>query len=93
MINFRWNILYVLAGNGPMKGVSLKAELEDYYEKEIYHGRMYPNLNTLVDRGLIDKEERDKRTLAFEAARRELVSRRDAAYKGDRRWSREGGRS
>ncbi|EMA56618.1 transcriptional regulator PadR family protein [Halococcus thailandensis JCM 13552] len=34
-------------------GLELKDELEEYYEKEIHHGRLYPNLDTLVDKGLV----------------------------------------
>jgi DNA-binding PadR family transcriptional regulator len=29
---------------------------------DINHGRLYPNLDELVDRGLIEKSELDKRT-------------------------------
>jgi len=36
-------------------GLAIKDELENYYEKEIHHGRLYPNLDTLVEKGLIEK--------------------------------------
>lgn len=43
-------------------GLAIKRELEDRYGKKVNHGRLYPNLNVLVDRGLIEKSELDKRT-------------------------------
>jgi|APHM01.1.fsa_nt_gi Predicted transcriptional regulators len=46
-------------------GLAVKEELEKYYESEIQHGRLYPNLDTLVDEGFIDKGEIDKRTNSY----------------------------
>lgn len=43
-------------------GLAVKEEIEGYYESEIHHGRLYPNLDTLVEKGLIDKDEKDRRT-------------------------------
>jgi len=40
----------------------LKEKLGDYYEGEINHGRLYPNLEELVEMGLIDEGEIDERT-------------------------------
>jgi len=43
-------------------GLAIKEDLEEMYGEEVNHGRLYPNLDTLVDAGLIEKSERDKRT-------------------------------
>lgn len=43
-------------------GLGIKDELNDYYSQEVNHGRLYPNLDKLVNRGLVDKSERDRRT-------------------------------
>ncbi|UHQ96487.1 PadR family transcriptional regulator [Natrinema halophilum] len=43
-------------------GIGIKDELESYYGKEVNHGRLYPNLDELVDLGLIEKGSRDRRT-------------------------------
>lgn len=40
--------------------------LEDYYGNEVNHGRLYPNLDELVERDLIAKSELDKRTNEYE---------------------------
>lgn len=51
-----------LQNDGP-KGLAIKRELEQtYYGEEINHGRFYPNLDTLVDRGLVAKGQDDRRT-------------------------------
>lgn len=46
----------------PTYGLRLKEKLESEFGKEVNHGRLYPNLDTLQDRGLIEKSELDKRT-------------------------------
>ncbi|WP_227376436.1 PadR family transcriptional regulator [Haladaptatus halobius] len=58
---FQRNILVVLTKE-PMYGLAIKRELEDFYDAEVNHGRLYPNLDTLVERGLVEKSELDKRT-------------------------------
>ena len=58
---FQQNILTILAEE-PMYGLAVKRELEAYYGSEVNHGRLYPNLDDLVDDGLIEKSELDKRT-------------------------------
>lgn len=62
---FQQNILVILAEE-PMYGLAIKRHLEDYYETEVNHGRLYPNLDDLVDIGLIEKSELDKRTNQYE---------------------------
>jgi len=47
-------------------GLAIKRELERVYGEEILHGRLYPNLDDLVDAGLVEKGELDKRTNSYE---------------------------
>ena len=47
-------MLYVIAGLDEPHGLAIKEELEGYYESEVNHGRLYPNLDTLVEKGLRD---------------------------------------
>ena len=58
---FQKNILTVLAEQARY-GLAIKRELEDYYADEVNHGRLYPNLDDLVTKGLVEKSELDKRT-------------------------------
>ncbi len=58
---FQQNILVILAEE-PRYGLAIKRELEAYYDSEVNHGRLYPNLDELVEQGLLEKSELDKRT-------------------------------
>lgn len=57
--------LVVVAGLDEPHDLAIKEELEAYYETEIQHGRLYPNLDELVDKGLIKKDEKDGRTNVY----------------------------
>jgi len=88
LTGFQRDLLYVISGSERPHGLAIKEELEDYYEKEIHHGRLYPNLDTLVEKALIEKGEQDRRTNFYTMTargRRELQARRDweAKYLGD----------
>jgi len=61
MTAFQQNILAILAEE-PMYGLAIKRELEEYYGAEVNHGRLYPNLDELVELGFVEKSELDKRT-------------------------------
>ncbi|MEF8756986.1 MAG: PadR family transcriptional regulator [Halobacteriales archaeon] len=62
---FQQNILTILSKD-PMYGLAVKRELEEYYDEEVNHGRLYPNLDDLVDLGLVEKSQLDKRTNQYE---------------------------
>lgn len=67
---FQRDLLYVLAGIEDGKhdephGLAIKEALEDYYYREIHHGRLYPNLDTLTDEGLVEKGKQDQRTNSY----------------------------
>ncbi len=62
---FQQNILAILSEEA-MYGLAIKRELESYYGSEVNHGRLYPNLDDLVDDGLVEKSELDKRTNQYE---------------------------
>jgi DNA-binding PadR family transcriptional regulator len=84
LTGFQRDLLYVIAGKDEPHGLAIKEELESYYEKEIHHGRLYPNLDTLVDKGLVDKGQRDRRTNYYaltDRGRREIEARRE--WEGD----------
>lgn len=61
------DILYVTAGLKEPHGLAVKDERDDYYDQEINHGRLYPNL---VEKGLLEKGELDKRTNAYTVTQR-----------------------
>lgn len=65
---FQADILRVLAREGALKGLDIKAEIESAYGTEIRHGRLYPNLDELAHRELIRKGTFDRRTNRYELA-------------------------
>lgn len=80
LTGFQRDLLYVITGKDEPHGLAIKDDLEDYYEKEIHHGRLYPNLDTLVEKGLITKGQKDRRTNSYEISERgerELEARRE----------------
>lgn len=80
LTGFQRDQLYVMTGVDDPHGLAIKEELEEYYEKEIHHGRLYPNLDTLVEKGLVEKGELDRRTNFYTVTRRgtrEIEARRE----------------
>ena len=76
---FQRDLLWALSHENARKGTALKADLSGYYGETINHSRLYQNLDTLVERDLVAKQPRDKRTNEYsltETARRALGSRR-----------------
>lgn len=76
---FQRDILRLLEREDHQKGTSIRAGLEAYYQTGVTHGRLYPNLDQLVEKGLVEKGERDNRTndYALTDAARDALARRD----------------
>nr|WP_136718463.1 PadR family transcriptional regulator [Halorientalis salina] len=66
LLTFEKEILYAIAelevSSQESYGLGIKRELEAVLDEDINHGRLYPNLDNLVSKGLIEKSELDKRT-------------------------------
>ena len=80
LTGFQRDTLYVIAGMDSPKGLAIKEKLDDYYASEINHGRLYPNLDTLVDMGLVKKGVIDDRTNSYsitEKGKELLAERRE----------------
>lgn len=80
LTGFQRDLLYVIVGKDDPHGLAIKEELEKYYEREIHHGRLYPNLDTLVEKGLVEKGQQDRRTNYYTVTRRghrEIEARQD----------------
>lgn len=80
LTSFQRDLLVIVAGLDEPNGLEIKDELEEYYQSDIRHGRLYPNLDTLVEMGLIEKGTHDQRTNKYvlrERGRRELAQRRE----------------
>lgn len=80
LTGFQRDIMYLVAGLDEPHGLAIKDELETYYESEIHHGRLYPNLDELVKKGLVKKGKKDRRTNVYrltDRGLRELQDRRE----------------
>ena len=80
LTGFQRDLLYCIAGTEEPYGLGIKAELEPYGDTEVNHGRLYPNLDTLIDKGYVTKSKLDDRTNRYEltdAARSVLAERRE----------------
>ena len=80
LTGFQRDLLYVAVGKDEPHGLAIKDALDEYYESEIHHGRLYPNLDTLVEKGLLEKGQIDRRTNSYEVTqrgRREIEARRE----------------
>jgi len=70
LTGFQRDLLVVITGLDDPNGLAIKDELEKYYESTINHGRLYPNLDTLVEKGLAEKGQKDKRTNIYSLTKR-----------------------
>jgi hypothetical protein len=71
---FQLDLLAVIAGyetgryhddrhsSEPPYGLAIKNTLEGRYGEDVNHGRLYPNLDTLVEDDLVEKSQADRRT-------------------------------
>jgi len=62
LTGFQRDMVYCIAALDGPSGVEVRRELEEYSSAEVNHGRLYPNLDELVDEGVIRKEKKNDRT-------------------------------
>lgn len=65
LTHFQRDLLTVLCGMEDPHGLAIKDELEQLYGDEVNHGRLYPNLDHLVNAGFVEKGEVDRRTNCY----------------------------
>lgn len=77
---FQRDTLFVIASLGEPYGLAIRDALTDYYGEEVNHGRLYPNLDELAERGYVEKRRGGDRKNAYtltEAGREACVSRHE----------------
>jgi len=66
LTQFQLDVLAILGGDGVGEerdyGLAIKRALEGYRDEEVPHSRLYQNLTTLIEEGLVAKDPLDKRT-------------------------------
>lgn len=80
LTGFQRDLLFVIAAENGQSGQDIKAKM-DPHVGEVNHGRLYPNLDTLIERGLVVKGEIDRRTNSYDISD---IGRQMLA--GNRRW-------
>jgi DNA-binding PadR family transcriptional regulator len=81
LTRFKLDLLRVIERDGAIYGLGIKDAIEEDYGREINHGRMYPNLDDLVNYGLVEKGQRDRRTNEYR-----LTTRGQAVLEARRNW-------
>ena len=61
LTGFQRDLLYVIAGAERPSGQQIKETISEDVG-EVNHGRLYPNLDTLVEKGYVTKGQHDRRT-------------------------------
>lgn len=51
-------------------GLAIKEAMEESRDGEVFHGRLYPNIDEVVELGLVEKSEWDRRTNTHGLTRR-----------------------
>ncbi|WP_114579236.1 PadR family transcriptional regulator [Saliphagus sp. LR7] len=62
LTGFQRDLLVVLSGMETPSGSEIMSVVENEQDRSVLHGRLYPNLDDLVDEGYIEKGELDGRT-------------------------------
>lgn len=63
---FQRDLLYVIYRLDRPSGQEVKDDLETYYDDPINRGRLYTNLDTLVEKGYVRKGQRTRRSNYYE---------------------------
>jgi len=80
LTGFQRDLLYVIAGASRPSGQEIKVQISQFVG-EVNHGRLYPNLDTLVEQGFVNKGQHDRRTNFYELSDEGLE-----ALKARREW-------
>ncbi|SDQ98696.1 Transcriptional regulator PadR-like family protein [Halopelagius longus] len=81
LTGFQRDLLTVIAGLDEPSGQEVKEEIEKQHD-DVNHGRLYPNLDALVEEGYVEKGQIDRRTNYYE-----LSDRGEQALLNRRQWA------
>ncbi|WP_318570752.1 PadR family transcriptional regulator [Salinigranum marinum] len=84
LTGFQRDLLYAISSQSKPSGQEIKEVLERDVE-EVRHGRLYPNLDTLVDQEYVEKGQLDRRTNYYEITEKgEKLLRERREWENDR---------
>lgn len=81
---FQRDCLYVISDLDNPQGLTVKAELDEYYGRELNHSRLYPNLDALAEKGLVEKGSINDRANSYN-----LTARGERKIEARRVWENE----
>ena len=84
LTGFQRDLIYTISGTEEPYGLAIKEALQQYRNEEVNHGRLYPNLDALVEHDLVEKGSQDQRTNYYE-----LTEKGDELIEDRRRWERQ----
>ena len=70
LTGFQRDLLFVVGGLSAASGKEIKKALEETQDRKLLAGRVYSNLDTLVEEGFVEKGEIDGRTNEYEITER-----------------------
>ncbi len=62
LTGFQRDLLYTISSVEEPYGLAIKSALQKHRTEDVNHGRLYPNLDTLVEKGYLEKSKKDRRT-------------------------------
>ena len=68
LTSFQRDLLVVASGLSRPSGQTIKDEIEEIYDGNVTHGRLYPNLDTLANKGFVEKGSINRRTNYYEVS-------------------------
>ena len=79
LTGFQRDLLRIASKETRPSGQQIARIAGGYYEGDINHGRLYPNLDTLIEHGLMEKGKKDQRTNFYKVTEKghEMIEARD----------------
>ena len=66
LTGFQRDLMFVIAPLEKPSGQHIKGRMEDATDRDVNHGRLYPNLDTLVEKGFVEQGDINRRTNYYE---------------------------
>ena len=64
--SFQRDCIREISQNGPCNGLAVCSFLQKYYSSEVHHSRFYQNIERLIEMGLVEKGQVNRRSNSYE---------------------------